>query len=319
MLFRVRFGKGSKMDFDKWNAVWTASYGILAFMITSGNTLSLFILFRTRLRKRPHFLLISLAVADLLVGSCAIPTYLITIISGQKLASKLVSDLVDMFTGFASVFTLAAISVERACAIVRPLRHRQLNISSYLVAIVTPWVLSLSVTITRVLLGFALLSIHQFLGVIITSLSTPLLISCLAHCTIWKTNRARFVNNFRQKNEARFSKTVLLITGTFFLTWMPFQVLVIVLTLCFSCRNVSAPVIFGIKLLQFSNSAVNFFIYCLRLQSYRRALLSIFPCCRRNRERNRIFALPAPQNQATSFNQASLSSNRVVATQVSLA
>ena len=296
------------MDFSRWNTFWTACYGAMAFVIILGNTLSITILLKRRLRKRPHFLLISLAMADLLVGLCAMPIYMTTVISNEKLVSKLVSDVVDMFTGFSSVFTLAFISLERLNAIVRPLRHRQLSLRSYLAAIVTPWILSLMVTSTRVLLQFAVMTIQQFLSVIITSLSTPLIISCFAYCVIWRARRTRTIQRFRERQDTRFSKTVFLITGTFFLTWMPFQVLMIVLFKCFLCRDVSVAVVFLIKLLQFSNSVINFFIYCFRLPIYRRALFTIIPCCR-DRERNRI-VFPFTENQTSSINLISFSSTQ---------
>ena len=41
----------------------------------------------------------------------------------------------DLFAGLSSIFTLAAISLERLHAIVRPLRHRQLTLRSYAIAI----------------------------------------------------------------------------------------------------------------------------------------------------------------------------------------
>ena len=297
------------MDFSRWNSFWTACYGTMAFLIIVGNTLSFIILLKRRLRKRPHFLLISLAMADLLVGLCAMPIYTTTVISNEKLVSKLVSDVVDMFTGFSSVFTVAVISLERLNAIVRPLRHRQLSLRSYFVAIVTPWILSLMVTSTRVLLQFGLLTTEQFLSVIITSLSTPLIISCFSYCVIWRKRRTRTIHRSRERHDARFSKTVFLITGSFFLTWMPFQVLVIVLIKCFSCRNVSVAVVFFIKLLQFSNSVINFFIYCFRLPSYRRALFAITPCCRDNRGQNRVI-FPFTENQTSSINLINFSSTQ---------
>lgn len=297
------------MDFNKWNTFWTASYGVMALLIIVGNTLSILILLKRKLRKRPHFLLISLAIADLLVGLFAMPIYMTTVISEQKLVSKLVSDCVDMFTGFSSVFTLAVISLERLNAIVRPLRHRQLALRSYVVGILTPWILSCMVASTRVLLGFVLITIQRFLIVIIISLSTPLLTSCFAYCIIWKKQRTRIPNRFRERHESRFSKTVFLITGTFILTWLPFQVLVIVLNKCFSCRNVPVAVVFVIKLLQFSNSIVNFLIYCFRMPSYRRALLAIFPGCRYNHDRNQgVF--PFVENPTSSINLISFSSTQ---------
>ena len=272
--------RSGKMDFNRWNPFWTACYGVLAFMIIIGNTLSISILLNRRLRKRPHYLLISLAFADLMVGLCAMPISMAAVISSEIGKLLLFSvDSVDMFTGISSIFTLAVISIERLNAVVRPLRHRQLTLCSYLVAIVTPWILSLLVTTTGVLFWFHLISKPVFLSVVIISLSTPFLILCLAYFAIWRKRRARVASSFRQNQENRFSTTVFLITGAFFLTWMPFQVLNILVVKCVSCGNISPAIVFLIKFLQFSNSAVNFFIYFFRLPSYRRALIALFSRC----------------------------------------
>ena len=80
-------------------------------MIIIGNTLSISILLNRRLRKRPHYLLISLAFADLMVGLCAMPIYMAVAISTEIRKLVLFSvDSVDMFTGISSLFTLAVIS-----------------------------------------------------------------------------------------------------------------------------------------------------------------------------------------------------------------
>ena len=267
------------MDFNSWNMFWSACFGVMAIIIVFGNCLSILILLKPRLRKRPHFLLISLAMADLLVGLFAIPMYMIMWFTRQTLVSSLIFDCVDMFTGFSSVFTLVFISLERLNAVVQPLRHRQLALHSYFIAIATPWILSIAVTSSRVLLELAIIDVHQFLSVIITSLSTPLLLMSIAYCVIWRKDASRLYHTFRARSEARLSKTVLFITGMFMLTWMPFQVLVILMVKCAKCRNVSVVVVFVVKLLQFSNSVLNFFIYCFRMQNYRRALFSLFPSC----------------------------------------
>ena len=267
------------MDFNNWNTFWSVCFGVMAIIIVVGNSLSILILLKRRLRKRPHFLLISLAMADLLVGLFAIPMYMIMWLTRQAMVSSLVFDCVDMFTGFSSIFTLVFISLERLNAIVQPLRHRQLALHSYVIAVATPWILSIAVTSSRVLLGLAIIDVHQFLSVIITSLSTPLLIMCIAYCVIWRKEASRIYHTFRARSDARLSKTVLLITGMFMLTWMPFQVLVIVIVKCAACKKVSLVVVFVIKLLQFSNSVLNFFIYCFRMPNYRRALFSLLPSC----------------------------------------
>ena len=295
------------MDFNKWNVFWSICFGVMAFMVIAGNAISIVILSTRRLRKRPHFLLISLAIADFLVGLLAIPVYMIVVISGAKLASKLAFDCVDMFTGFASTFTLAIISLERLNAIARPLHHRQLTLWSYSAAISLPWVLSSFITSFRVLLDFVFITVHQFLTIIIISLSTPLLISCISYSYIWKKQRTRIRNSFRQRHETRFSKTVFLITGTFLVTWMPFQILVIVFILCFPCRAIPVSVVFVIKLLQFSNSIVNFLIYCFRMPSYRKSLFAILSYGRDSRKGSRAVS-PFNENQTTNITLISFSS-----------
>lgn len=296
------------MDFNNWNMFWSACFGVMAVIIVFGNCLSILILLKRRLRKRPHFLLISLAIADLFVGLFAVPMYMIMWLTRQRLVSTLVFDCVDMFTGFSSVFTLVFISIERLNAIAQPLRHRQLALHSYFIAIATPWILSVAVTSSRVLLGLAIIDVHQFLSVIIMSLSTPLMIMCIAYCVIWRKEASRLYHTFRARSEARLSKTVLLITGMFMLTWMPFQVLVIVIVKCAVCNNVSLVVVFVIKLLQFSNSVLNFFIYCFRMPNYRRALFSLLPSCNCCHLRNGVVH-PFVENQTTSVTLLSFSTS----------
>ena len=288
------------MNYDKWKAFWSVWFGTTSFLIIISNSLSIVILLKRRLRKRPHYLLIDLAIADLLVGLFAIPIYMTFVISEENLLSPLILTSVDMFTAFCSIFTLAVISLERLHAIVRPLRHRQLSSKSYIVALVTPWVFSLIVASTRVLLHFSVMINHHFVAVMIVSLSTPLLISCVSYCIIWKTQASRIQNEVRARSDAKLSKTLLLIIGTFIFTWLPFQVLVIVLNMCLSCRGVPIAFVFMIKLLHFSNSFINFIIYCFRMPDYRHEVSEIlirFTCCRfRHRE---LYPLAESQSSFT--------------------
>ena len=276
------------MNFNSWNWFWNVCFGVTAVTIIICNFLSIFVLLKRTLRKRSHYLLIDLAIADLLVGLFTIPIYMMAVISGGKLVPRLVLDCVDMFTGLCSIFTLTVIALERLHAIARPLRHRQLSSHSYLIAMVTPWILSLTVASTRVLLYFSVMKNQQFVIVITVSLATPLLITCTAYCGIWRKQASRLQNEVRGRSDARLSKTLFLITGTFVLTWLPFQVLNIVSNMCVSCRNIPIVVVFVIKLLQFGNSFVNFFIYCLRMQDYRKAISELlFFSCTNRRSRHR--------------------------------
>ena len=238
------------------------------------------ILFKRRLRKRPHFLLISLAFADLLVGLIPVPLYIIIQYSRYRIFG-LVYIRVDMFAGLSSVFTLAAISLERLHAIARPLRHRQLTLRSYAIAIATPWIFSLTVTLVPV---FPFITSIQASSVIIISLSTPLLITCISYCIIWRKQSSRIPNETQARKDVHLNKTLLLITAIFVLSWLPFQVLAAVLNFCISCNsNKTLIILHVIKLLQYSNSFMNFLVYCFRMPDYRKALSQMFakPRCSR--------------------------------------
>ena len=165
------------MDFNNWNFFWSLCFGLLSVLIIVGNALSISILFKKRLRKRPHFLLISLAFADLLVGLIPVPLYIMIQANLLLHSTFLVYKCVDMFAGLSSVFTLAAISLERLHAIARPLRHRQLTLRSYAIAIATPWIFSLIVSLSYLLPVFSVITSLQFFSGIIISLSTSLLVT----------------------------------------------------------------------------------------------------------------------------------------------
>ena len=262
------------MDFNKWNVFWSLCFGLLSIV---GNALSISILFKRRLRKRPHFLLISLAFADLLVGLIPVPLYIIIKYSRYRILS-LVYIGVDMFAGLSSIFTLAAISLERLHAIARPLRHRQLTLRSYAIAIATPWILSLIVSLSYLLSVFSVITNLQFFSGIIISLSTSLLVTCISYCIIWRKQASRIPNEAQARKNIHLNKTLLLITAIFVLSWRPFYILNIVISFCVSCEIFLVKV-YIMKFLHYSNSFMNFLVYCFRMPDYRKALSRMLHKC----------------------------------------
>ena len=259
------------MDFNQWNPFWATWLSIMAFLIIVGNSLTIATLLRKKFRKRPQFLLISLAFADLLVG-CATTLYVCVEYRLSELSFAF--KLLDMFAGLSSIFHLAVISLERLHATLWPFRHRRLSLKVYWVAIATPWIPSLSLRISI----FILIKLHRtpyrmVLIIVIICLTAPLLITCFSYLAIWRKRSHENVRSFRQNQEARFSKTIFLVTAASFITWMPF--------LCYTIVSGVKPIptpksaFFFIKLLHYSNSFVNFVIYILRFPSYRKALFSL--------------------------------------------
>ena len=268
-----------QIDFNDWNLYWSLFFGLLSFLIIVGNALSISILFKRRLRKRPHFLLINLAFADLLVGLIPMPLYIIIQYSRYRILS-LVYIRVDILAGLSSVFTLTAISLERLHAIARPLRHRQLTLRSYAIAIATPWIFSLS--LSYLLSVFSVITSLQFSCVITISLSTPLLITCISYCIIWRKQSSRIPSEAQARKNVHLNKTLLLITAIFVLSWLPFHVLNIVISFCVSCEIFLVKV-YVMKFLHYSNSFMNFLVYCFRMPDYRKALSRMLHKCRCSR------------------------------------
>ena len=97
-----------QIDFSDWNLYWSLFFGLLCFLIIVLNALSISILFKRGLRKRPHFLLLNLAFADLLVGLIPVPLFIM--MADSSIIARFVYRSVDLFAGLSSIFTLAAIS-----------------------------------------------------------------------------------------------------------------------------------------------------------------------------------------------------------------
>ena len=175
--------------------------------------------------------------------------------------------------------------LERLHAIARPLRHRQLTLRSYAIAIATPWIFSLIVSLSYLLSVFSVITSLQFFSGIIISLSTSLLVTCISYCIIWRKQSSRIIPNEAQaRNNVHLNRTLLLITAIFVLSWLPFQVLAAVLNFCISCNSNKTLIIsYVIKFLQYSNSFMNFLVYCFRMSDYRKALSRMFPKCRCSR------------------------------------
>ena len=278
------------MDFKGWNILWELCFGLLAAVIVVGNSLTIWIFLKQKFRKRAHFLLISLAVADLLVGLLSVPLYIVAQLNTSTLWRFYSRLYADIFTGLTSVFTLAVISLERMYAVGWPLRHRTLRVRAYKFAIVTPWILAAIVMSMRVLYDNYLIGFKGFQVVVSVSLVAPTLVICSAYCVIWWKRKTRMDNQNQQiQRETKLAKTLFLITGASFLTWLPFQIINMWPLLFFKIH--SSGIFYIIKLLHFSNSLVNVIIYPFRITEFKGALLKMLrgfvTACSRKTNRRR--------------------------------
>lgn len=269
------------MEFDSWNILWSICFGMVAFFIIVGNAFTIFIFSKRKLRKRPHILLINLAIADLMVGLVSIPIFVTFHNSYVTRLLLLVFDCADMLVGLASVFIIAVISLERMHAIGKPLRHRFLSSRAYLLAIATPWFLAALVSSSRLLLNYSIIARLHFVAIVMVSLTTPLLITIFCYGFIWKTLKARLPNPHRNTNDDKLAKTMLLVTAAFIITWFPFEILVLAVHLCVPCQRIPVSTVYIIKLFHFSNSLINIVIYHLRIPEFRENFCNFLhiTCC----------------------------------------
>ena len=267
------------MDFNSWNIFWDICFGVLVTLIISGNVLTIWIFFKQRRQKRSYSLLISLAVADFLVGIFAVPFYIKAVVS-QGYAWFLISMVADVFTGITSIYTLAVISLERMCAVGWPLRHRTVNYRVYVCAISIPWIIAAIFTTLVVLRISNIIGKEYFFYYHVLIPGIPLITICVANFVVWKKQKSPFRDQNHIKREVKLAKTLALLTGISLFTWLPFQIanILVQLKVMENVHHINLA-FFVIKILQFSNSFVNVIIYPFRIPEFRRTLFQILNFC----------------------------------------
>ena len=281
------------MDFNSWNTFWDICFGVLVTLIIAGNVLIIWIFFKQRRQKRTYSLLMSLAVADLLVGFFAVPFYIKAVVS-QGNTWYVISMGADVFTGTTSIYTLAVISLERMYAVGWPVRHRTLNCRVYVCAISIPWIIAAIFTTSVVLRVLDIIGRENSLYHVILISGIPLITICVANFVVWKKQKMPFHNQNHIKREVKLAKTLALITGTSLFTWLPFQIINILFQLkVMENVHLIEFAFFVIKFLQFSNSFVNVIIYPFRIPQFKRTLFQILNFCVIPFERSRNEVSPS--------------------------
>ena len=266
------------MDFNSWNIFWSSSFGLLAVLIILGNFFTIWVFHRQRSRKRSYFLLISLAVADLMVGLFAIPLFIKKNSTEYSHFWWLVSTSFEAFTGLTSIYTLAVISLGRMFAIVCPLRHRTLTSRNYIYAIAIPWIAAAVFVTVLILYSYEIIKHPSYRFLLLLFQTTPLLTMCVAYFSIWiKRKSTKGIQNHRAARESKLANTLFLVTGASLLTWTPFQM---INNLSFiEGWRISSTLLYLSKILQFSNSLVNVVIYPLRIPQFKTTFKNIIHYC----------------------------------------
>ena len=278
----------------------TASVVVLAFIIVESliivfaNIFTIYVFWKHRTRLRRNCLLpLNLAFADLLVGSLetiALGTSGIPRQFGKEalIKSETYINILRYFrlsSFFASIFFLVAISLERAYALICPLRHRVLSLKSYHWTAVVLWMAVVIIVVTLCLLSVYGLSGGASWTAIYASITFLSFAAICASCYVIRRGLSRrvpvlnTVHNRKNGTEqnAKLSKTLFIVIAASLVCWFPNVVAYSIFFPRFP-HSFPKPILSLTKLLRLANSWVNPIIYCLKLSMFRQVLARMNPC-----------------------------------------
>lgn len=266
--------------------MWCSAFGIVDILVVGTNVLALLVFNSSRrlLKKRHNQFLIVLAISDIMVGLTVIPLYIYQLISwwleSRPLLGNALRDVfnaMDILSGFASIFTLAAIAADRVYAIVFPLYHKVPPRGVYPFMIGSVWMLSGLLVVYYFLSRTDVSPKEVFIYLLLCNISFSLLVICVSYLLVWVRVKCFKISHSLKGapfRERRLAELLFLLTVIFICTWLPFHVLNFIFHFCkpSNCRPPPVSLVYLSKLLHYSNSILNPIVYCYRNSEFRKCL-----------------------------------------------
>ncbi|XP_026197559.1 trace amine-associated receptor 1-like [Anabas testudineus] len=269
--------------------------GSLSVVTMCGNLLVIIsIIYFKQLHIPTNYLILSLAVADLLVGVLVFPSSMALTVTScwyhEALFCK-VRGSFDVTLSTASILNLCCISVDRYYAVCQPLTYKsKINHSVVVIMILMSWGIAALIGVGIIIAGFnqgkcegscltdALISttlacIFSFYMPVIIMLCIYLKILLVAQrqanriqSTICQSTKSEATVS---KMERKATKTLATVMGVFLLCWTPYFLCIVFQPLTYSVTPVA--VIETLNWLTLSNSMLNPFIYAFFYSWFRSA------------------------------------------------
>uniref|UniRef100_A0A4X2LK23 G-protein coupled receptors family 1 profile domain-containing protein n=1 Tax=Vombatus ursinus TaxID=29139 RepID=A0A4X2LK23_VOMUR len=292
---------------------WPALLISIVIIITvAGNILVILaVALEKKLQTATNFFLMSLAVADMLVGLLVMPVSVVTIFYEytwplpKQLCPMWIS--LDVLFSTASIMHLCAISLDRYIAIRNPIEHSRFNSrTKALLKIAIVWTISMAVSLPIPIIGLrdeskvfvnGSCSLNEPNFVLIGSFVAffiPLFIMVITYCLTIQVlqgqssvfgpgerRRRRHREGYRKgtmqaiANERRASKVLGIVFFLFLLMWCPFFITNIMAVICTqSCRKSTLDELLSVFVwVGYVCSGINPLVYTLFNKTYRRAFL----------------------------------------------
>uniref|UniRef100_A0A672YTE9 G-protein coupled receptors family 1 profile domain-containing protein n=1 Tax=Sphaeramia orbicularis TaxID=375764 RepID=A0A672YTE9_9TELE len=274
------------------NMAYMAAELIIAFLSTVGNVLvCVAVGINRKLRTVTNYFLVSLAVADICVGTIAIPCAILTDIGlphhNLHLCLLMLSVLI-MFTQN-SIFSLLAVAVERYLAIFMPFRYQMLMTPrNAVLVILAKWLLAITIGLVP-LMGWHLPppdSGYCFF-VFVVDMTYMVYFHFFALRRIAFEQGAKGEAQMRAaaniRREMKMAVSLFLVLFLFAVCWIPLHVINCFLLMCPRCY-VPFELLLTAIILSHANSAVNPFLYAYTMTTFRDTFKAIFLCCRTLKE-----------------------------------
>ena len=274
---------------------WFALFLTESVAIVTVNLLSIIIFIKnSNLRTRAMYLVINLTVADIFVGGisniflfeilgydCQIVT-----VGSNTVPEGNITLFVFRWFSLTSLKSIAVISLDRMHATFRPFRHRNIKKRVYWVTIGAIWVLAAVMST-----AMTLVSLHSGrqgplpLYLWLTYCCLCLLVICVSYTYIavryWCAARPQ--HHGATSRQRKLTVTLLIMTIVSLLFWLPHLIFTFVILT--GRRSLSFQqmmrVRFILLLLFYTNSFVNPIIYPIRIPEFRKALIALFTCQKR--------------------------------------
>ena len=248
---------------------------VLSVFIIIANTFTVFVFWIHRHKLKRTFLIVfNLTVADLFVGLVE------TVIAGRKLnGSKFMEGIPGSFLAMASgasVFFLVLVSLERAFALIWPLRHRVTSTKVYIYSVAITWLAGLCLGALNFLTTNGIIDVRHYLFAYSIIIFLSLFVICSSYLLIRKRlcNRNPAIDEAdcrkRVEQNAKFSKTLFIVIGASVTLWAPSMTL-------YNINNLWLGLLPGFmnyltNFLHVSNSLVNPIIYSFRIPVFKKTL-----------------------------------------------
>ena len=258
----------------------------LAIVILNIITIVVFVKKKRQLQRRSTYLIIHLAMVDLLVGAASGPLQIKIRMSRlcplwnnrrKTIWSYYLSYAFVHLFSFTSLTNLIAISLERLHATFFPFRHRVMREWVYRAIIIVIWLIPIVREAAQILLkGIADRAvINTSLYILFAAVS--LFVICVSYILITIKVRCSRHPQFhsRSKRERKLTGTALIVSLVSLLCCLPASIYVACLRVSFTCfRNFHIDI--AVLVVVLANSIVNPIIYAVRMPGFREGLSQLF-------------------------------------------